>query len=203
MLTIHDPIFLRFGFPIDDVDTSEVVAYLNTLKLPETGNMYVASDEKFEDISLIKERGKRFYAGSFEGGYCCGDNVLLNCGEFHDCPEINIAANDATLFLASLSDIKDGKIDSSKFVEVLVKKGEAVLIYPGTLHFSPCKVGEDKFRVAVILSKGTNLDLEEPTTDPCLWKKNKWLIAHEESKQAKLGAYVGITGVNRRGSLAK
>ena len=203
MLTIHDPAFLRFGFPIDDVDTSEAIAYLNTLRLPETGNMYVASDKKFEKISLIKEIGNRFYAGNFEGGYCCGDNVLLNCGEYHDCPEINIAADDVTLFLATLSDIKDGKIDSSKFKEVHIKKGEAVLIYPGVLHFSPCKVGENKFRVAVILSKNTNLDLDEPSTDPLLWKKNKWLIAHEDSKQAKLGAYVGITGVNRRGSLAK
>ena len=151
MLDIHDRAFLKYGFPLNNLDTDETIDYLNMLAIPETGNMYVASDKKFEEIGLIKELGEKYYGGNFEGGYCCGDNVLLNCGEFHDCPEINIASEDVTLFLATLSDIKDGKIGADCFEEVLIKKGEIVLIYPGILHFSPCKASENKFRVAVIL----------------------------------------------------
>ena len=201
MLSIYDKKFLKYGIPLK-IDSTRIVKYLKTIELPKEGNSYVASDEKFESIPEIKELGEKYYKGNFEAGYCNGHNALLNCGEYHGCPEINIAAEDATLFLATQEDIVDGKIDSSKFEEVLLKKGEAILLNPFVLHFSPCRVGKDGFHVAVILSKGTNLDLLEKSDDPLLWKVNKWLLAHKESKQASLGAYIGITGENRHGSLA-
>lgn len=201
MLSIYDKEFLKYGIPIK-INSTPIVDYLNTLKLPDEGNIYVASDEVFEKIPEIKELGEKYYKGNFEAGYCNGHNILLNCGEYHDCPEINIAANDVTLFLATQDDVVDGKIESNKFVEVLIKKGEAIVLHPYILHFSPCRVGKDGFHVAVILSKYTNLDLTEKSSDPLLWKRNKWLIAHKDTKQASLGAYVGIIGENRHGSLA-
>ena len=201
MLTTDSPEFLRFGFKIEG-DVQEVRDYLNTLTLPETGNKYVASDHIFEAIPLINKLGKQYFK-EFQGGYTCGDNALLNCAEYHACPEINIAEDDVTLFLGTLNDIKDHKIDSSSFKELLLKKGEIILIYPGVLHFSPCRVGKKKFKVACLLERGTNLDLKEPSNDPTLWKVNKWLIAHQDSKQASMGAYIGIIGKNRNGSLAE
>ena len=78
------------------------------------------------------------------------------------------------------------------------------MLYPGVLHFSPCRTSKEGFHVAVILSKGTNLDLKEShPEDPWLWKTNKWLLAHKDTVQASQGAYVGITGNNRYGSLAR
>ena len=201
MLRIHDKGFRKYGLPLE-VDATEAIEYLKKLELPPEGNIYRASDPAFERIPLIQSLGATFFGGPFQAGYVNGRNAYLNCAEYHDCPEINIAAEDATLFLATLDQIKDGKIDSSSFEEVLLKKGDVVLIYPSVLHFSPCLTSPDGFHVAVILSKGTNLDLTEKPDSPLYWKKNKWLLAHPESKQARDGAYVGIVGENRRGGLA-
>ena len=32
--------------------------------------------------------------------------------------------------------------------------------------------------------------------DALLWAKNKWLIAHKDTSEAKDGAHVGLTGEN-------
>lgn len=40
------------------------------------------------------------------------------------------------------------------------------------------------------------MDLTDHPTDKTLWKINKWLLAHKDSKQASLGAYIGIVGEN-------
>ena len=32
--------------------------------------------------------------------------------------------------------------------------------------------------------------------DRMLWARNKWLLAHPESRQAKLGAWIGLRGRN-------
>lgn len=40
------------------------------------------------------------------------------------------------------------------------------------------------------------MDLESIPKDNALWKINKWLFAHEDSSQAKNGAYIGIEGEN-------
>ena len=52
----------------------------------------------------------------------------------------------------------------------------------------------------VALPKGTNNAKPEISfhidEDKLLWAKNKWLLAHSESMEAKQGAYVGIEGKN-------
>ena len=83
----------------------------------------------------------------------------------------------------------------------LCPKGTAVELYSTTLHYAPCsaKKGEG-FRVAIVLPKYTNFDMPEITKanseDALLWAKNKWLIAHKDTSEAKDGAHVGITGEN-------
>ena len=44
---------------------------------------------------------------------------------------------------------------------------------------------------------GTNTDLEAKTADPMLFRKNKWIIAHQDNEglQAR-GVVPGITGEN-------
>ena len=52
----------------------------------------------------------------------------------------------------------------------------------------------------VALPMGTNTDkpnisVKSPE-DKLLWARNKWLLAHPESGEAKQGAHIGLSGVN-------
>jgi len=51
-----------------------------------------------------------------------------------------------------------------------------------------------------VLPKGTNTDLPvfEPKCEEDRWMtaRNKWLLAHPESNQAKNGAHIGLSGDN-------
>lgn len=197
MLRVTDSRFNKYGYLLDG-DFSEVVEYLlDKAKMPTDGNLYIRDDEEFKKLdSIIALKDKVFNGKEIEAGYCNGYNSYLNCLEYHNCPEVNVAANDLVLILASQDDIKDGVIDSADCLHFLVKKGEAVVMKPYTFHFSPCKLSKDGFRCAVILTDGTNRDLESPSSDKRLWKENKWLYAHKDTVQAKNGAYIGIVGEN-------
>ena len=56
------------------------------------------------------------------------------------------------------------------------------------------------FRVAVVLPKGTNTEkpVFEPQSEEDTWMtaRNKWLLAHPDSSEAKTGAHIGLTGKN-------
>ena len=149
---------------------------------------------KLKSFSEIKETV--YGLGKIESGYCNGYNSKLNCLEYHTCPEVDVASCDLVLLLATMDDVKDGVIDSSLVKAFLLKEGEAVIINPYVFHFSPCKLTSAGFKCAIILTDGTNSDLETKPVDNRLWKVNKWLFAHPESNQAGLGAYIGIKGDN-------
>ncbi len=197
ILSVTDPLFKEYGSVLD-IDSSEIVTYLkNKAKMPEENNIYVRDDSSMHSLKGIEEIKERVYGlGDIEVGYCNGYNSLLNCMEYHACPEVDIAADDLVLLLARKEDIHDGILNSKDVKAFLLKKGEAVILAPYTLHFSPCKLSKDGFRCAIILSDKTNMDLESTPKDKTLWKVNKWLLAHKDSKQASLGAYVGIVGDN-------
>ena len=197
ILSVTDPLFKEYGSVLD-IDSSEIVTYLkNKAKMPEENNIYVRDDSSMHSLKSIEEIKESVYGlGDIEVGYCNGYNSLLNCMEYHACPEVDIAADDLVLLLARKEDIHDGILNSKDVKAFLLKKGEAVILAPYTLHFSPCKLSKDGFRCAIILSDKTNMDLESTPKDKTLWKVNKWLLAHKDSKQASLGAYVGIVGDN-------
>ena len=74
-------------------------------------------------------------------------------------------------------------------------------VYATTLHYAPCHVDAAKgFRVLVALPKGTNTAKpaikNDGGDDPQLWARNKWLLAHPDSAEAKAGAYIGLVGEN-------
>lgn len=197
MLSVTTSDFAPYGYVLEGDYSKQVEYLLSHTPIPESGNIYVADDPSFRGVEGTKEiQEKVFGLGEMEAGYCNGNNTKLNCMEYHACPEVDIAATDLILLLALPSDIVDGKLNSSKCKAFYVKKGQAVVLYPYTLHFSPCKANGTPFKCAIYLSMGTNLDLKEKPTDPKLWKVNKWLLAHPESNQAKIGAYIGITGDN-------
>lgn len=198
ILSVTDPSFKEYG-SIIDIDSSEIVSYLKEkAKMPQINtNLYQRDDSEMHRLKGIKEIKEQVYGlGDIEVGYCNGYNSLLNCMEYHACPEVDIAANDLVLLLARKEDIHDGILDSKDVKAFLLKENQAVILNPYTLHFSPCKLSEDGFRCAIILSDKTNMDLESVPKGKTLWKVNKWLLAHKDSKQASLGAYIGIVGDN-------
>ena len=82
-----------------------------------------------------------------------------------------------------------------------VPAGKAVEVYATTLHYAPCHTDAAAgFRVAVVLPRGTNTakPAYEPRNEEDRWMtaRNKWLLAHPESDEAKKGAHIGLRGVN-------
>ncbi len=194
---VTDPSFSPYG-EVLNLNTGAIVSYLQSKsQMPKEGNLYVRKDEEMASLEGISEIRERVYGlGDIEVGYCNGFNSLLNCMEYHSCPEVDVAGDDLVLLLGLQSDIKEGVLNSKDLKAFILRKGEAAILKPYTLHFSPCKLSEKGFRCAIILSDKTNMDLETQPEDKKLWKVNKWLLAHKESKQAAMGAYVGIVGEN-------
>ncbi len=197
ILNVTDSEFEEYGYVIS-LKTDKIVEYLNQKsQMPKENTLYVRDDLEFKSLDEIKVfKEKVFGNGDIEVGYCNGYNSYMNCMEYHSCPEVDIAANDLVLLLALKRDIKGGILNSKDVKAFLLKKGEAVCLYPYTLHFAPCQRGENGFKSAIILADKTNMDLTTKPEDKSLWKVNKWLLAHKDSKQASLGAYIGIVGDN-------
>ena len=114
--------------------------------------------------------------------------------EYHKSSEINIANEDFILVLGERKDIIDGKYDLSKVELFLVPKRTTIEIYATTLHYCPISSGDSKFNMLVVLPLGTNVGRKESQLEPMLRCTNKWLICHEDSREARNGAYVGLIG---------
>lgn len=201
--------FEKYGKVITGYDTKELLEKLDsTTKKPDNAVIYEPGDAGLESLSIAKEFSTNCYGGMpIQVGYCNGNNTKLNCLEYHRGSELNIPSNDMILLLAPLQNVKNGKISSDSVEAFLVPKGTIVQVYETTLHYAPCnaltvtgEVSKEGFRVIVVLPKDTNTAKPEisahNTEDKMLWAKNKWLIAHPESSEAKSGAFVGILGKN-------
>ncbi len=200
---VTDEAFATYGRIVTGYDTKELLDVLvKTTPAPADAVVYVPSDAGLEATPAMKDFTLNCYGGMpIQIGYCNGNNYLLNCLEYHRDSEINIAADDAVLILGRQEDIKDGKYDTANVEAFLVPKGCAVEVYATSLHYAPCTVdGTDGFRVIVVLPRGTNTDkpVFEPACEEDRWMtaRNKWLLAHPESNEAKNGAHIGLRGVN-------
>lgn len=202
ILRVTDPEFAPYGKVLTGYDTTSLLKALDEkTPLPE-GVEYVMSEAALEYTPCFGKLQNNAYGGMpIQAGYCNGHNTKLNCLEYHRDSELNIGSTDFILLLATMSDIVDGKLDTSKVKAFLAKAGEVVEVYATSLHYAPCsaKKGEG-FKVIIVLPKGTNgrvPNLEAINTeDKWLTACNKWLLAHAESSEAKDGAYVGLTGAN-------
>lgn len=190
--------FKTFGRIITDLDTSEIIKSAEKISRPTDGSAYIPSEESFEKLSIAEDiKNKYFGTLPTQIGYCHGHNNFLNGAEWHKSSEINIAVTPLVLILGHIWDIKNGKIDSSDFKAFYLPKGTAAEVYATTLHFCPCEVENGGFGCVVGLPEGTNTPLECSGSDPLLFRKNKWLIAHNENKALiERGAVPGISGVN-------
>lgn len=200
--------FAKYGRVLEGYDTTELLATLEKVTdKPKNKVIYQPGDDKLEALTIAKEFSENAFGGMpIQVGYCNGYNTKLNCLEYHRGSELNIATSDVILLLAPLQSVKHGKISTDCVEAFRVPKGVVAQIYETTLHYAPCndfvngKVSEEGFRVIIVLPKDTNTEKPDFTPkneeDKLLWAKNKWLIAHADSAEAKQGAFVGLTGVN-------
>ncbi len=200
--------FEKYGKVLTGYDVTDLLKKLDeTTKKPENATIYEPGDAGLEALPVAKEFSTNAYGGMpVQVGYCNGFNTKLNCLEYHRGSELNIPSNDIVLLLAPLQSVKNGKINTSCVEAFYVPAGTVVQIYETTLHYAPCnavsggEVSKDGFRVVIVLPKDTNTEkpaiTEKNLEDKLLWAKNKWLIAHADSSEAKNGAFVGLQGLN-------
>jgi len=199
--SVFDPEFAEFGKVLEGYDTSELVKAMEAVDMPAEGVAYEPWIDSLEACGIMKELGDNAFGGMpIELGMCWGYNKALNCLEYHRNSEINIGATDFVLLLAKQEKIVDGKLNTADVVAFKAPAGTVVEVYATSLHYAPCMVTDDGFRVAVVLPKNTNTDLKKGAVkneeDKMLWARNKWLIAHPDASEAKQGAYVGLVGEN-------
>ncbi len=195
---VEDKEFSSFGRVIDFLDTKKIIEVASKIEAQGDSSSYVAKYDEFEKLPIAKEiKDKCFGTLPTQIGYCWGHSNFLNAAEWHTSSEINISITPLVLFLGHVWDIEDKKIDSSSFKAFYLPKGTAVEIFSTSLHFCPCEVSSTGFGCVVALPQDTNTPLAENVNNSLLFRKNKWIIAHEENEALKSrGVICGITGVN-------
>ena len=200
--SVMDPEFKPYGQVLEGYDTACLMKAMDTIALPESGVAYEPSIPVLEANCCYAQFQNNFYGGMpVEVGMCWGHNTKLNCLEYHRDSELNIGNCEYILLVAKLDEVVDGKLDTSKVKAFLAPAGVPIDVYETTLHYAPCQATKaDGFRVAIVLPRGTNFEKPDikPITeeDKRLQARNKWILAHPETNEAKTGAYVGLVGEN-------
>jgi hypothetical protein len=200
--SVKDPEFKPYGKVLEGYDTAELLSAMEQIPLPENGTAYLAGIGSLEACAVFEELRDRAYGGMpIQLGMCWGHNTRLNCLEYHRDSEVNIGWRDFILLLGRQEEIEDGVLDTEKVKAFRVPAGLPVEVYATTLHYAPCHTCPNcGFRVAVALPRGTNT--EKPAfeakneEDTWMTARNKWLLAHPESNEAKNGAHIGLKGRN-------
>ena len=195
--SVRDEEFKSYG-KVLELDASELVDACGKIQLPEAGTEYALSVDCLEKLEG-SERIREVTAGGCEVqiGICMGYNRFMNALEFHKSAEVNIAAAPLVLLLGLVYEMDGKEFLSEKVKAFYLEKGDVVEVYGTTLHFCPCQVSDDGFRCVVALPKGTNAPLDKSAEDRLLFKKNKWLICHDENESLiQKGVYPGIHGKN-------
>lgn len=206
VLNVNDPAFDPYGRVIQGYDFSGMIEYMEKeTRIPESGNIYVASVPEMESMPTAAQVQATFYGDMpIEVGYCNGRNTTWNGFEYHKGSEINVAVTDFMLILGHVWQIEAGGTYRFENAKVFyVPRGTAFEMYQTTLHLSPCRVCDEGFKGIVILPRGTNtpLDSRTPNDDPesrLLLQRNKWVIAHPEREPLiRQGAHAGLLGENK------
>lgn len=200
--SVLDKEFAPYGKVLGGYDTTCLLKALDAETPLPDGVGYVPSEAALESTCLFGLLQNNAYGGMpIQIGWCNGHNTKLNCLEYHRDSELNIGLYDFVLLVAKEDDIIDGKLDTSKVMAFRASAGQVVEVYATTLHYAPCNAEKNgKFKVAIVLPKGTNYDMpnikalndEDKTLRAC----NKWLLAHKDASEASDGAYIGLTGEN-------
>ena len=200
--SVFDKEFAPYGRVHEGYELSGLLAAMDAIPLPEEGTAYQPSIESLEALPVFCQFEGNAYGGMpVQLGMCWGRNTKLNCLEYHRDSEFNVGTEDFILLLAKQEEIVDGALDTAKVKAFRVPAGALVEVYATTLHYAPCHTDPVKgFRVAVVLPRGANTARPEFTEEygdsKLLWARNKWLLAHADSAEAKQGAVVALTGEN-------
>lgn len=202
--SVKEDLFKSYGRFVTGYDVKELTDYMEKhTKIPELGNVYIASVPEMEQTSVYEEMTNILYGGMpIQIGYCNGRNSTYNGFEYHKGSEINIAVTDFMLVLGHTWEIKNNtyKVEDAKVF--YVEKGMILEMYQTTLHLSPCKVCDTGFKDIVVLPKGTNTPLiqkkeKRELEDVLLLQTNKWVLVHKDREPLiKQGAYPGLLGEN-------
>ena len=201
--SVFDPEFKPYGQVVTGMEDT-VAELLNVLKdAPQgPGVDYVPEYAPLQELPACVEISEHCYGGMpVQLGWCNGFNTKLNCLEYHRDSEFNLGTEDFILLLAKQEEIVDGVLDTARVKAFKAPAGVLVEVYATTLHYAPCHCDPQKgFRVLVALPMGTNTDkpvmTNQTSEDRLLWARNKWLLAHPDSSEAKQGAYIGLAGEN-------
>lgn len=179
---LTDGAFKRYG-QLLHMEAEALIRAAEQIGMPEQGSVYLPSVEAFEKLP-VHRFFERVCFGEMpvQTGYCYGHSSFLNAVEWHKSSEINVAVTDFVLFLGRVEDLDaDGRYNSAHMQAFRVQKGQVLELYAGTLHFCPCEVHASGFGCVVALPKGTNTDLEYQPEDQRLFRRNKWILCHEEN----------------------
>ena len=201
--SVFDPEFKPYGQVVDGMEET-VQKILDVLKdAPQgAGVDYVPEYEPLQELPAMVEISEHCYGGMpVQLGWCNGHNTRLNCLEYHRDSEFNLGTENFILLLAKQDEIVDGVLDTARVKAFKAPAGVLVEVYATTLHYAPCHCDPEKgFRVLVALPMGTNTDkpvmTNQTSEDRLLWARNKWLLAHPDSGEAKQGAHIGLAGEN-------
>lgn len=203
IVPVTDPSFQEYGRILTGYNVEPLLAELERVTPQrENGTEYVPCQKELMELPLAKELADRAFGGMpIEIGWCNGCNTMLNALEYHRDSELNVGTVDFILLLARRADMEGNTLNTEKVRAFLCPAGTLVEIYATTLHYAPCSTKAGAcFRVVAVLPAGTNLKKPEITPkdpeDELLWARNKWLLAHADSNEARQGAKVALTGAN-------
>ena len=201
--SVFDPEFKPYGQVVKGLDDTVQEILTALAATPCTDHVeYVPYDDCLQTLPAKDVVSDHCFGGMpVQMGWCNGHNTTLNCLEYHRDSEFNLGTEDFVLLLARQEEIEDGILDTAKVKAFKVPAGVLVEVYATTLHYAPCHADATKgFRVLVALPWLTNTDRPDITNktpeDEIMTARNKWLLAHPESSEAKGGAKVGLKGEN-------
>ncbi len=178
-------------------------------------NAYVASSPELEALPAARAFDARLGFVDLQVGWNAGPNSTVNGLEWHKSAEILVAVGDLALFLGRVEDLERGPdglgYDSRRLECLVLRRGEALELKPGTLHLAPCRLSAAGFKSLVGLPRGTNAPLSDGERAAAgeaalrgdeeaafLFMRNKWLLAHPERKAlVEKGALPRLRGPNR------
>ena len=201
--SVLDAGFRPYGQVVTGMEetAAQILSVLKDAPQPE-GVDYVAEYAPLQELPAMVEVSEHLYGGMpVQLGWCNGHNTKLNCLEYHRDSEYNLGTEDFILLLAKRDEIEHGVLDTAKVKAFKVPAGTLVEVFATTLHYAPCHRDAAKgFRVLVALPQGTNTERAVMTAkipeDEYMTARNKWLLAHPESNEAKGGAKIGLSGEN-------
>ena len=201
--SVFDPEFKPYGQIVTGLDQTVRELLTGLAATPQGPAVeYVPTDPALQELPAAAELSEHCFGGMpVQLGWCNGRTPRLNCLEYPRDSEFNLGTEDFILLLARQEEIVDGVLDTARVKTFRVPAGVLVEVYATTLHYAPCHCDAAKgFRVLVALPWGTNTGrpaMENKTAeDPYLTARNKWLLAHPDSDEARGGAKVGLTGKN-------